>query len=249
MGRFVHEAVAVDPETGYVYETEDRGRAGFYRFIPKHYGQLHFGGKLQMLKVPGRQDLGAGAPTNFTCDVEWVDIDDPYRAHADSHRKADGVLTQGACQGAAIFKRLEGCWYRDNLVYFSSTDGGAARKGQVWAYHTRSNQLRLIFESPGAHVLDAPDNLTVSPRGGILLCEDGSSTVQRLHGLTTHGRIFPFAENNVILDGERNGIAGDFRDQEWAGATFCQQGKWLFVNIQTPGITFAITGPWRSGAL
>ena len=35
MGRFSHEALAVDPVTGYVYETEDAGNSsGFYRFVP-----------------------------------------------------------------------------------------------------------------------------------------------------------------------------------------------------------------------
>jgi secreted PhoX family phosphatase len=34
------------------------------------------------------------------------------------------------------------------------------------------------------------------------------------------------------------------------GATFePKNGNWLFVNIQTPGITFAITGPWKQGSL
>ena len=37
---------------------------------------------------------------------------------------------------------------------------------------------------------------------------------------------------------------GDYRGAEWAGATFSPDGDTLFVNIQTPGITFAITGPW-----
>ena len=34
-----------------------------------------------------------------------------------------------------------------------------------------------------------------------------------------------------------------------SGANFDPSGKWLFVNIQTPGITFAITGPWKRGLL
>ena len=53
MGRFIHEAVAVDPETGIVYETEDtwydpggRPGAGFYRFIPNRPGELAAGGRL-----------------------------------------------------------------------------------------------------------------------------------------------------------------------------------------------------------
>jgi secreted PhoX family phosphatase len=40
-----------------------------------------------------------------------------------------------------------------------------------------------------------------------------------------------------------------FERVELAGATFSPDGETLFVNIQTPGITFAIWGPWRKGAL
>ncbi|HEV2664033.1 MAG TPA: alkaline phosphatase PhoX, partial [Blastocatellia bacterium] len=40
MGRFVHEAIAVDARTGLLYLTEDRGAAGFYRFIPTRQGKL-----------------------------------------------------------------------------------------------------------------------------------------------------------------------------------------------------------------
>jgi uncharacterized protein len=70
-----------------------------------------------------------------------------------------------------------------------------------------------------------------------------------LHGLTTSGEIFPFAKNTAVLNGERNGIVGDFSGSEWAGACYSPDGKWLFANLQSPGITFAITGPWASGAL
>ena len=42
----------------------------------------------------------------------------------------------------------------------------------------------------------------------------------------------------------------DFTGSEWAGATFePKNGNWLFANVQSPGITFAITGPWKQGAL
>jgi secreted PhoX family phosphatase len=105
-----------------------------------------------------------------------------------------------------------------------------------------------VFESPSAEVLNAPDNLCVSPRGGLVLCEDGSGQ-EFVHGLTTDGQIFRFAQNNVVLDGERNGIAGDFTGSEFAGATYSPDGHWLFFNIQSPGISFAVTGPWGSGAL
>ena len=33
LGRFSHEAMMVDPDTGYVYETEDATPSAFYRFV------------------------------------------------------------------------------------------------------------------------------------------------------------------------------------------------------------------------
>ena len=144
--------------------------------------------------------------------------------------------------------RLEGAWYGDSRIYFVSTSGGDAQLGQVWEYNPTAEQLRLLFESPGSDVLDMPDNICVSPRGGLVLCEDGDRE-QFVRGLTTEGRIFPFAKNNIVLAAERNGITGDFRDREFAGVTYSPDGNWLFFNAQTPGITFAITGPWLTGAL
>ena len=256
MGRFVHEAVAVDPDTGIVYETEDRGTAGFYRYLPNKAGQLQAGGKLQMLRIPGLSDTRTGLKVGHEFDVDWVDIEDPERAHwmttsSPEQPNGDelGVFMQGKVQGAATFARLEGCWYGNNRIYLVSTNGGNARSGQVWQFDPRNQRLRLIFESPGADILDSPDNICVSPRGGLLLCEDGEAVPHRLHGMTPDGKLFAFAENNIILNGERNGFRGDFRAEEWAGATFSSDGKWLFVNIQTPGITFAITGPWENGLL
>ncbi len=245
MGRFVHEAVAIDPETLYVYETEDRDTAGFYRFLPHEPGVLQSGGRLQMLRVLGRSELMKGCTVGRIFETTWVDIDDPYRAHSPGTRDQLGVMKQGKAKGATSFARLEGCWFGNDLVYLVSTSGGDAESGQVWSYDPRSEQLRLVFESPAPEVLDSPDNLAVSPRGGIVLCEDGELLSQRLHGLTRDGRIFPLAVNNVVLRGEKNGIEGDFRMQEWCGACFSPDGQWLFANLQTPGITLAITGPWQ----
>jgi len=120
--------------------------------------------------------------------------------------------------------------------------------GQVWELDVDRDELRLVFESPGPDVLNMPDNVTVSPRGGLVLCEDGTRN-PCVHGLSRDGRIFRFARNNVVLAGERNGIAGDFRGGEFAGATYSPDGRWLFLNLQVPGITVAITGPWESGLL
>lgn len=261
MGRFVHEAIAVDPQSGYVYETEDRETSGFYRFIPNKRGKLAAGGRLQML-IAGRQarDLRKGSRIGQTYDVTWVDIEHPQRADVEyfsgvpdrpklsAVEDQTGVFAQGRRKGGAAFARLEGCWYGNGLVYFNSTSGGKLGAGQVWQFDPKQQQLKLIFESPAREVLDSPDNIAVSPRGGIVLCED-PNRIARLQGMTPDGRLFPFAANHVVLDGQRNGFRGDFRTREWAGATFSRDGEWLFANIYEPGITFAITGPWGEGLL
>jgi secreted PhoX family phosphatase len=249
MGRFAHEAVALDPATGYVYETEDATPAGFYRYRPNVPGDLHAGGALEMLVINGgpydtRKD---GTGTSYAS-TSWVPIVDP------DPTPPTAMSTQGFLQGGAVFARLEGAWYADGKVYVVSTSGGPAAQGQVFEYEPATGAFRVLFASPSASVLNNPDNICVSPRGGIVLCEDGSG-VEYLHGLTTDGEIFPFAANNVEipvggLAGKPTIAPGNYKGSEWCGATFePRNGNWLFVNIQSPGITFAITGPWRQGSL
>lgn len=133
----------------------------------------------------------------------------------------------------------------------------------MWALDPRHDRLTLVYESTHPGDVDGPDNIAVSPRGGIILCEDGSSNPKRMIGLSPLGRTFPFAENHMMLgNGDIDAIeavypgtkanftdspTGDYRGSEWAGATF--HGDWLFANVQSPGVTFAITGPWKQGAL
>ncbi|ACV07181.1 DUF839 domain-containing protein [Kytococcus sedentarius] len=250
MGRFVHEAVAVDPSTGIVYLTEDATPSGFYRFLPNRPGDLDAGGELQMLRI----ERGEGSYVTYAdgtgerYQTSWVTIDEPDPAD-------DGVRTvqQGIAKGGAQFARLEGAWWGNDVVNIVSTSGGPDRNGQVFTYDPRTGELVILFASPDETVLDNPDNICVSPRGGIVLCEDGGGD-SYLHGLTTDGEIFPFALNTVVLD--RDGVAGstvragDYHTSEWCGSTFePKNGNWMFVNIQTPGITLAITGPWRKGSL
>ena len=253
MGRFWHEAVAVDPTTGLIYETEDRSTAGFYRFTPNEPGadggkpNLAAGGRLQAMKLVGRKDTRTGVEAGQTFDVSWVDIEDPARPHTPGTEDTLGVYSQAKEQDAATFGRLEGCAYDNGNVFVTATIGGDAQKGQVWRYHPASETLSLVYESPAADVLDMPDNLAVSPRGGLVLCEDGYHKPQRVHALSRDGRLFPLAANNVVLRGEKNKFKGDFRGDEWAGACFSPDGRTLFVNVQTPGFTVAINGPWRDG--
>ena len=156
------------------------------------------------------------------------------------------VYSQGKAAGGATFRRPEGCWYHEGLIYLSDTNGGNAGRGQIFVFDPARSQLRLIFESPDADVLDHPDNIAMTPRGGLVICEDRPRNIQRVLALNTDGELVRLAANNVVLNGEVGGLAGDFRNREWAGACFSADGRWLFLNIQTPGITVAVTGPWEA---
>jgi secreted PhoX family phosphatase len=250
MGRFSHEALMVDPATGYVYETEDDGNSGVYRFVPNVYGQLIEGGDLFMLKVAGANNvnLSAAYPIGTTWDVEWVRIADPFAVNQRTY-------AQGAAQGGARFSRLEGAWWGVDTGFVLTTNGGVVGEGQIFEYNPEAETLKLIYDAPTAQELDNPDNITVSPRGGLLLCEDAAGgqnlPAERLVGLTLDGNTFTFGVNNVILPSAYNERvpAGNYTGSEWAGACYSPDGRWLFVNIQTPGITFAIRGPWGAGPL
>lgn len=276
MGRFAHEAAAVDPATGIVYESEDSGgKSGFYRYIPHvtpgYPGSLALGGTLQMAKVKGvnNADL-AKTPLDVVYELEWVTIANPDANRGDATgpsgikvTNAAGPFVQGWVQGALRMNRGEGMWYSEGKIYIMDTTGGVINRGSIWELDLYKQVLRCIYSTPNMVTGNMGDNLTVSPRHGILICEDASTPAtdefgfgQRLMGVTTGGEAYIFAKNNVVLSAEQlNGagklatLADDHRDNEFAGACFDPTGRYLFVNIQTPGITFAITGPWAKGPL
>ena len=247
MGRFVHEAVAVDRKTGVVYQTEDHNPGGFYRFIPKRHKRLAEGGTLQVLAIKDKPnfDTRKGQTVGAILETSWLTIDDPDPVEADTDSSA--VFKQGAKNGAAIFARLEGCFpAADGRVYFASTSGGDARGGQIWLYKARTRDagnLTLVFESPDRRILDMPDNICPRPKSDLIfLCEDsdygfnGATPENFVRILTPNGKIADFAKN--ITPGKER--------SEFAGAVFGKDGKTLFVNLQTAGVTLAIWGDWKS---
>lgn len=254
MGRFAHEAVAVDPVSGAVYMTEDAPEAAFYRFLPDLAANLHGGGRLQALAVDGDPFWsGDGETPGSARPVVWIDLDP---RDEDPSASAGGLLfAQARRKGAARFQRLEGAAHSEGAVHFVSTSGGRAGIGQVWRYSpfdvprgrrhrvARSSHaegsLTLLYESADASSLRFPDNVCVSPRGSLLLCEDAPAGRQAIRGLTREGATFTFARNVIPQSDEG----------EFAGATFSPDGNTLFVNVQRPGFTFAIWGDWKRGPL
>jgi secreted PhoX family phosphatase len=255
MGQFYHEAVAIDPDSGTAWMTEDNGpAAGFYRYLPRQPGVLQAGGQLQMMRVDQHPDMSDYLIAGQEMDVGWVDIPDPERGFTPGNRNGDGVVSQGLAAGASKFVALEGCTYAEGRVWFTSKIGGRAMAGYVLEYDPVREKIRMVYESPGHRLFSGPDNIVLSPRGSLVICEDrlyrdrGAQTVA---GLTRDGEFFRFCQVNPELGGSHLGhdLAATALGSEWAGATFSQDGEWLFLNLYSPGVTVAITGPWQDGYL
>ncbi len=233
MGRFNHEAVAIDPDTGIAYMTEDRGDGLFYRYVPNEYGKLLKGGTLQALAIKGtakfdsRNWEASRMPVGEWLQAEWVTLESP-------ESPGDDLRKQGLSKGATLFARGEGVHWGNKELYFCCTNGGNAQLGQVMRYQPDANggRLQLFYESQHRSMYNFGDNLTVMPTGDLLVCEDQYTAIvdNHLRGVTPEGNVYAFAR---------------LREQtELAGACFSPDGSTLFVNIYSPAKTLAIRGPW-----
>ena len=134
-------------------------------------------------------------------------------------------------------------WYGNNRIYFACTSGGIAKSGQIFIYEPspyegtskeeeQPGKLMLFLEPNNSRLLEYGDNLTVAPWGDVVLCEDGARD-QYLRGITPTGKIYTLARSSYV------------GNSEMCGVCFAPNHETLFVNIQRPGITLAITGPWK----
>ncbi|TQS42516.1 alkaline phosphatase PhoX [Cryptosporangium phraense] len=254
LGRYAHEAVAVDPNTHAIYLTEDANEPHglFYRWTPPH--GFH-GGKGALKRLAQKSDtagtlealsafdgkthvtdLSQATKPGTRYKVKWVDVPDRLA-------KDTSVRKQFTTDQVTNSRKLEGAWWGHHGAYFVAsyarkTDGSVAEHdGQVWFYDPKSQTITLetIFGvNPNPDVdgaFDGPDNITVSPYGGVIVAEDGEG-VQHLVGVTDKGASYALARN-------------DFNDSEFTGPNFSADGSILFANIQTPGFVLAITGPWH----
>jgi secreted PhoX family phosphatase len=231
MGRFNHEAIAVDPRTSIVYQTEDRPDSLFYRFIPNQPKNLSAGGKLEALKIKDLPQAitAKNFPVGQPMAVEWVAI-------AEVDPDQDTVRVEGFSKGAAQFTRGEGICYSEGAIYFTCTNGGAVQSGQVWRYepdpdNATGGTIALFMESDNPNSLSFPDNICMAAWGDMFVCEDGLEQQQHIVGITSNGEMYRFAHNAL-------------NRSEFAGVCFSADFRTMFLNIYNPTLTFAIWGDW-----
>ncbi|TAK68999.1 MAG: DUF839 domain-containing protein [Actinomycetota bacterium] len=268
-GRFAHEAVVVEPSRRRVYLTEDASKPNglFYRWSAPDGVTLSRGvaahlrassGRLEAMQV--RLDDGSVLPDlsyitsaqlGRPFDVRWVDV--PDRLAKDTPTREQ--LLPGTDVTAS--KKLEGLWGDERGVYvvasyaYAEADlpaDATKHNGQVWFYDYRAQTLTLVTYFPHQASteaadpavrytdlsFDGPDNVTVTPWGSLILAEDGVGASHVLSA-TPGGPTYAVARNQIEVDGEFS---------EFCGPHFSPDGTHLFVNIQGPGLTVAIAGPW-----
>ncbi|MDG4861925.1 DUF839 domain-containing protein, partial [Streptomyces sp. T-3] len=249
-GRYDHEAVVVDPKRGHAYLTEDDSDPNglLYRWVPPK-GFEHGRGQYRkladdagVLQAPqcfdsgGRfvDDLSRATKIGTVYGVDWVDV-------PDRDAKTVAVREQFKPGEVTRARKLEGMWWADGGAYIVSSyareeSPGKAHDGQVWFYHPARRTLTLkvllgVNADPSKDGdFDGPDNITVSPYGGLILAEDGEG-VQHLFGATERGRTYPIARNDLNI-----GTPEEPEFSEFAGVVFSPDGKTLYASIQEPGV-------------
>ena len=257
MGFFSHEAIDIDPSTGIAYLTEDdfqnaipddvtgegpESRVSFlYRYLPddrsQRPGALQQGGKLQVMTVDFLPSFNIDlAYETDRFGVVWVDVD------------AEDPRSGAIAAGGARFQRLEGCHFAGGAFWFDDTAGGEKRHGQIFRLipsgrpdGSGRDYLELFQEGDSLEEMDSPDNLIVTPWGDLWFAEDGDG-IQRVMGITPSGQVYEFARNRMIIP------PGGEDASEFCGPTFSPNGRVFYINVQNPGYTFAIEGPFPAAS-
>jgi uncharacterized protein len=219
MGTFKHEAAAVDPRGKRVYLTEDLMDGGVYRFTPTRWHDLSEG----LLEIA---TVGAGGA------VTWTEVPDPA---------ARRVATRDQVRGSTRFRRAEGIFHDDGVVYISTT--GDQR---VHAYHVEDERMEVIYDGLGAGrtPLLRPDQLTASHAGEVFICEDIATDEIDIALIGRPGRVSKFLS-----------VTGPIHaGSELTGVTFDPSGSRMYFSSQRaygrngkpgPGAIYEVSGPFR----
>lgn len=262
LGRFNHEAAAVDPRSGIVYLTEDRVDGLFYRFVPQRAGDLSSGRLQALAMVRGMEGIdlrnwrrAPGIRPGQPHPVRWITLDNVESLARDDLRD------RGRRLGAARFACGEGVHFGHDEIFFCCTSGGAIRSGQIIRYRPSPNEgcdgedrspgtLELFLEVTDPGLLNFCDNIVVAPNGHLIVCEDpyvGGEGNYLFRGIAAALGMPPAPSclRGVTPEGEVYDIAKLRNGSELAGICFGPDGQTMFVNVYSPTATLALRTPVR----
>jgi secreted PhoX family phosphatase len=219
LGRFKHEAAAVDPKARRVYLTEDLIDGRFYRFTPTRWGDLSEG----LLEV---------ATVDRSGRVSWAEVPDPLARH---------VPTRHQLRGTTVFRRAEGICHRDGTVYLSTT-----ADCRVHAYDIESGRIRVIYDglAEDAAPLLGVDQLTDSRAGELFVCEDLISTEIDIGVIDKRGKVSKFL-SVTGPDHRRSELTGVTFDPSGTRMYFSSQRAFPQGPLPGPGAIYEVSGPFR----
>lgn len=218
MGRFQHEAAAVDPLARVVYLTEDEPDGCFYRYRPSRW-----------------PDLTAGVLELLRTDGSWARVPDPSAAT---------TRTRYQVAGARRFNGGEGCWYAEGTCWFTTKGDGRVWRYDVPERRLTVAYDDAVAGAP----LTGVDNVVGSDAGELFVAEDGGDmqicvitargTVAPFLQVTGHprsevtGPAFSPDGRRLYLSSQR-GAAGTSGD----GTTYEVRGPFRRPAVQI--------GPWK----
>jgi secreted PhoX family phosphatase len=217
MGRFKHEAAAVDPVRRCVYLTEDEPDGCFYRFVPTKWPSLSKG-RLQVLVG------GSGTSGSAT----WANVPDASAA---------SVATRNQVAGAKRFNGGEGCVYGTDgtdAVWFTTKGDN-----RVWRVNPAANTFELTYDDSlisGVAPLTGVDNITRSTAGELFVAEDGGN--MEICVITALGIVASFLRVNGQSGSE---ITGPAFSPDGTRLFFSSQR-----GTSGSGITYEVRGPFSA---
>ncbi len=217
LGKFPHEAIAVDPINRVIYLTEDTGDGRFYRWVADSAdvdssGRLRMEqGRLQVMNIAGLEDGGYEDNDTALTTLRRVSWKDAVRPDEAQPGVRSDIEAAGGNSPGTLFDGGEGLWYYELPAPVSpganTPEGGSVdtrglvfftTKGdnRVWALDIENQLVELIFDNSQIEPdFGDVDNLTVSPWGDILVAEDPpSSPSSRIMVVQPNRQAIPLVE-------------------------------------------------------
>ena len=215
LGRFMHEAAAVDPNSNQLYLTEDDPSGLLYRFTPN------------TPNIGSTPDLTNGTlQALFLVDgaVSWTEIPDPG---------ATSEPTRTQVQQVTRFNGGEGIVYYGGAIFFTTKGDN-----RVWQLDIANQQLTVIYDDDDYEnpILTGVDNITTNEFGDLFVAEDGGDL--QIVAVTQNNKIVPI----IQLQGHNGSeITGPAFSPDGSRLYFSSQRG---TTAEPGGVTFEVSGPF-----